>query len=366
MDKNIKAHLVWDDGLKVHIPECMGKPSDNQMQGFYHERLSELCCRICYDSLGRGRSSDEMHKHLLDVQHWSVYEHAHNTVFVRGPHVQIVYALVHLLNRPGIIVNDVDLDWYKQEESGFRLTYNYRHLLDWNRFNSKACGISNTNDRDSLFAALVAHADKNAPAIVQRLDKRNDDTFRVGTTVPKYDNEKWITMYLSASRGMSHEQVRHRFCMSQRSTRYCDESGSDWVEHPLVSKYIEEHESIDMVSSMSGLKKHADEVYDKMVKTLESWLVGIGVDKFTARKQSRGAARGMLGNSLFTEMMFTASVSDWKDMLRLRYSIHADAEIRVMYGEVLKELKTSRWAEDFAHMTSAPSPDGIGTVLKEG
>lgn len=64
--EHIIAKLVYDGG-EVLIPEEMDKPSDGQMIGTQYEQLSELACRVCYDSLGRGRSSQDLHKHILEV-----------------------------------------------------------------------------------------------------------------------------------------------------------------------------------------------------------------------------------------------------------------------------------------------------------
>jgi thymidylate synthase ThyX len=87
------------------------------------------------------------------------------------------------------------------------------------------------------------------------------------------------------------------------------------------------------------------------------------VDAFTARKQARGAARGYLGNALFTELIFSASVAQWRRILAQRLNAAADAEIREMAADVLPILKGCRYGSDFADMNTKPSPDGIGVVL---
>jgi hypothetical protein len=57
------------------------------------------------------------------------------------------------------------------------------------------------------------------------------------------DDQANITLYLYGSRGFTHEQVRHRFAISQRSTRYVDEDGSPYIMHPLVAAYLAIRES---------------------------------------------------------------------------------------------------------------------------
>lgn len=367
-DPNIKARLVYDGGDKVFIPPEMGTPREDQMQGTVHEQLSELCGRVCYDSLGSGRNSGDYHEHLLEVKHGSVYEHPHLTVEIvdRKSDYQME-TLISLLNRPSLVViptNDGAL--YHT-----RVTFNYRHLLDWDRWTERNVGKAMYNKDKYTHDALLATAYTRSPAIVDHIPFKTKTSARFGDAVePKYDTEKWITLFLSGSRGFSHEQVRHRFNISQRSTRYVDESESPWVEHPLISKYLQDEtvpaENRSHLDGQAGtLIGSARAMYDVTVETLQPYLISKGVDKFTARKQARGAARGYLGNALLTEMMFSASVADWKDMLRQRYSNPADAEIRVLYSQCLPALKESRYANSFAEFEIEDAKDGIGTVLKE-
>lgn len=149
-----------------------------------------------------------------------------------------------------------------------------------------------------------------------------------------------------------------------------DESKSDWVAHPLLTKYFEDTEvgqgeRMYLDNAIMALMTHSRDVYDETVKSLQPYLVSKGVDKFTARKQARGAARGFLGNALLTEMMFSGSVADWKGILRQRLNGAADAEIRVLYSIALPELKRSRYGDCFAEFETMDAKDGIGTVLKE-
>jgi thymidylate synthase ThyX len=183
------------------------------------------------------------------------------------------------------------------------------------------------------------------------------------------DDEKWISLLLCGSRGMSHEQVRHGdfTAISQRSTRYVDEAESPWVEHPLLTCWRAHVGDVPFRRSLSDVSQKAIEqarsVYDTQVTALQAWLEAEGVDKHTARKQARGAARGYLGNALYTEMIFSANVRQWLWMLNQRGSKFADAEIRVLYAQVLPQLQRSRYGDSFKHLRLEPSPDGIGEVV---
>ncbi len=358
MDSNIKAHLVYDGGPIVFIPPEMGEPAFNQLVGTVAENLSELCCRVCYDSLGKGRSSELMHGHLLDVKHWSVYEHYHFTVELQslsnifGPNI-----LLALMNRTELQVNTT--------QDKLFVTMNLRHLLDWFRWSREHPDMSRM-----IFDVILGCVFEEAPNVFKRLQPSSIETELgcklVGGWLP---NQQFVTLYLSGSRGMSHEQVRHRFNISQRSTRYVDEDGSDYVEHPLITKFLEsetnENNKRFVNHSIGNAKALSRECYRELVDKLQGFLLSKSVDKFTARKQARGAARNYLGNGLATELMFTANLVNWRDMLKLRCNVAADAEIRVMYGSVLRELKASRFGDYFSDLSLVASPDGIGEVLNE-
>jgi thymidylate synthase ThyX len=103
--------------------------------------------------------------------------------------------------------------------------------------------------------------------------------------------------------------------------------------------------------------------YDTTVSALQSYLISKGLDKITARKQARGAARGYLGNALASEMLFSAPVSGWRWIISQRASRLADAEIRTIYCQVLNELKRSRYGYYFDDYDLVDSPDGMGQIL---
>jgi thymidylate synthase ThyX len=355
-DPNIKAKVVYDTILQ--IPEEMGIPSPEQMNGTRLEQTGELCCRICYDSLGKGRSSDAMHDHLLEVKHWSVYEHGHFTLELRRG--LSVHDALALANRPGLTV--------RQDKYGsVRITLNARHLLDWDRWTKLSYPNYETQaSANRLFDEMLCCVKKLgfAPRIFKNLKPYGDaDDAFVAPVQPNVNSERKLTLFLSGSRGMSHEQVRHRFNISQRSTRYVDEDSSPWVEHPLMGAYFAANPDSPLKGQISGAINASRETYVGAVSALQTWLISQKVDKFTARKQARGAARGFLGNALCTELMFTASVDMWLDMLGLRAAQAADAEIRVLYGCVLNALKSSAYGKEFEHVKMVPAPDGLGEVL---
>lgn len=172
------------------------------------------------------------------------------------------------------------------------------------------------------------------------------------------------------SRGLSHELVRHHVGVgiSQRSTRYVDESRSANCWHPLIYKYIlmdnggdskEQQEVVDYIHESEGVTNHA---YQLIVEFLEKKLCGEGVDKVTARKQARGAARGVLPNALETSLIWTVNLRALRNIIEQRASAGADAEIRLL-ADVCWEAAKLEVPEYFSDYTREECPDGIGYAL---
>lgn len=382
LSRDIKASLVYDGGPGVLIPTEMGEPKLDQMQGTDAENLAELCGRICYDSLGVGRSSKAYHEHIAQVKHLSVYEHFNPTIEfpyrVISAHSRDSGSSLHsfasvFLNRPGIYVQCVP-------NGSLEVTFNFRSIIEWYAIQSPFMGNLSSVIRE----AIALHCKKIAPMIefpnpfVNLFDVNKSEVLSMfeGTRLlsEKQDGiylfaeQAWVSLYLSGSRGFSHEQVRHGdwTAISQRSTRYCDESGTPLVPHPLISKALEDpvlrscctNEEIENVLS---LWQRADDAtrraYTKLSSLLTSYGEAIGADHQTARKQARGAARGIMPNAMKTEMIFSASCAQWLRMIEQRFSPSADGEISHLYGtsqhgSVISSLKSSRFSRFFEHLAT--------------
>jgi len=384
-DENIYAEVVFD-GDETHAPARMGTPKDDQLQGTTLERLVELAGRVCYDSLGKGRSSAAYHKHIAEVGHGSVWEHANFTICLHlnydcdvvdeGDFLRSSDFVVALANRPGVWIEN-----YLPEIDEVYITSNLRAVVEWDDWTPQI-GVDARIEK-WLPWILRKEAHILAPQIVdapENLDVGPQANLYWENVIPVSQEQAWVSLLLGGSRGMSHEQVRHKFrtAVSQRSTRYVDESDSPWVEHPLTTRYNDDVERLRTDSSedprprkvgfYGSEEPHAAEGYARWVYRdaaykLQAACEAQGIDKHTARKQARGAARGYLGNALHTELIFSASVAQWKRMIAMRCSPYADAEIRVLYGYVLRALKTTKWVEDFAEFNLVPSTDGIGEVV---
>jgi thymidylate synthase ThyX len=340
----LRLELVYD-GEFVRIPRGCGTPAAGQMEGTQLEQLAELAGRECYDSLGRGRSSAAFHQHILDVGHLSIYEHCPFTVAIPGA-AHNVADILQFVNRPGVYMRVAP-------RGELRVSMNLRTLLDWHNWRPA------DTDPFPLPGALEDIGHRLAPALFPVVHPPESKPLTL--VAPADDEERWITLRMVGSRGFSHELVRHgdRTAISQRSTRYVDESESEWVRHPLIrAACVTPHRD-------AGFIRASQQLYRDTVGVCEAYLRARNVDSGTARKQARGAARGWLGNALSTSLIFSASVAQWRRMLAARCHPAADAEIREVFAAALRALKTSRYAQRFEDLVLVPSPDGLGEVLEQ-
>lgn len=179
-----------------------------------------------------------------------------------------------------------------------------------------------------------------------------------------------INFFLSnLSRGCTHELVRHRIgtAISQRSTRYVQESESPYIHHPLVNEIIDKDPSgqgYTLTTYIDQATSSARRAYDICVHVIEDYLINEKkIDKVNARKQARGAARGYLGNALFTEMVWTANIRALRNFIELRASKFADAEIRVLANRIY-EFCLAIVPEYFDDYVKVECGDGIGYGLE--
>lgn len=390
----MRAMLIWDGGDTVNVPPSMGVACDDQLTGTVGEQLIETACRLCYDSLGtdkdgkrKGRATPETLQVILDHRHHSVLEHFVLTVQLSTDHLNAHRLLTiygTLLNRRGV--------WTRTTARGLRVTINARAVIEWDAWSERIRGENGfvRGGQEDVVASHLGSKIRDLfafqlPLIVTSPEVAPDPShwmWGVGANMsdPRTDHEQHVTLYLQGSRGFSHEQVRHRFAISQRSTRFTDENESPWDWHPLLEEHCEQAAADELHGQILEFVDESKSVYKNIVEDLQGALLQRMVpkgkatqsQKRMARKQARGAARGFLGNALRTDMAFTASVADWRHvMIAQRGHDAADAEIRRIYmGDVsdpddcvLGALLTSRYASSFADLDRVVSEDGTSLAL---
>jgi thymidylate synthase (FAD) len=136
------------------------------------------------------------------------------------------------------------------------------------------------------------------------------------------------TFYIEGvSRNLTHELIRHRhLSYSELSQRYVNMEDAEFVLPPAMrdTEYPDMfgHERLTNVSK----DEYADAVHD---------LEQLGIKG----KKAREAARYLLPSGMETKIVVSGNHRAWRDMLQKRYSVHADAEIRELATELLKQLR---------------------------
>jgi thymidylate synthase ThyX len=336
-------------------------PQPHHFQSTIQDNLIELAGRVCYDSAKsttKTRDSIEYHKHINEVDHRSTQEHVYFNIRFSAA-IEDLAELV--INRPGIFyINNRNI------------SLNLRCINDWHKF-------GNPNTESRVLYTLIVRAIKNLFPL--SLDINNDyyldipgnDQICKAEIIPPYcENSRWFTFYIGeVSRNLTHELVRHKYqtAVSQRSTRYVDESNSLWAWHPLLQKYTDKLETrmsfvaktyqghILEYGCIAGM---CSELYKVLFSQLENLLIKDGIDKFSARKQARGAARGVLGSCLSTELIWSCSEAQLKRIINQRANEFADAEIQILFNKIYELVKDKvDWDVEIS-----PCSDGIGNNIR--
>lgn len=130
-----------------------------------------------------------------------------------------------------------------------------------------------------------------------------------------------VTFYVEGvSRNLSHELIRHRhLSFSELSQRYVDMEDANVVFPPAFQAEAE-------IAPTQPLGASHKAAYREAV----DFLTGIGY----GRKQAREAARYGLPAGTETKFVVTGNLRAWRDVLKKRWSKHADAEMQEFAGFV--------------------------------
>ena len=136
-----------------------------------------------------------------------------------------------------------------------------------------------------------------------------------------------VSFYVQGvSRNMLLELERHRhLSFSVISTRFVNSEHTEVVIPPALrgdalSEYV-------IIEQAEASRKAYVALYERLT------LAG------KTRKEAREAARVALSGNLETKFVVTGNMRAWRDVLKKRYSVHADAEIRQFAERVLQLLR---------------------------
>ena len=137
------------------------------------------------------------------------------------------------------------------------------------------------------------------------------------------------TFYIEAPRSVLTELERHRhLSFSVVSQRYVDASKLGFHIPPAI-RGCEGELPLDLVS----------EVWDATLATYEYLAEYLEAVRGLPRKQAREAARAVLPNMTSSPMVVTGNHRAWRYVIKNRWHEAADAEIRELAGELLRQLR---------------------------
>lgn len=142
------------------------------------------------------------------------------------------------------------------------------------------------------------------------------------------------------SRACSHQLVRHRIASySQKSQRYVNENGFDFVTPPAIEEIPEAKSEYDRM--IAEITKSYEKLADILTEKHTAEFTAQGLDEKTARskasKLANEDARFILPNACETKIVVTMNVRSLFNFFRHRCCNRAQWEIRAVANEMLRQ-----------------------------
>ena len=141
------------------------------------------------------------------------------------------------------------------------------------------------------------------------------------------------------SRACSHQLVRHRIASySQKSQRYVNENGFEFITPPEIEQCPEAKEEFDRL--MEQITAGYDKIADILTEKHKARFTAEGMDEkkaaSSARKMANEDARFVLPNACETKIVVTMNVRSLFNFFRHRCCNRAQCEIRAVANEMLR------------------------------
>lgn len=141
------------------------------------------------------------------------------------------------------------------------------------------------------------------------------------------------------SRACSHQLVRHRIASySQKSQRYVNENGFEFITPPEIEALPEAKEEFDRI--MDEITASYEKIADMLTDKHKADLIADGMDEkqssSKARKLANEDARFLLPNACETKILVTMNVRSLFNFFRHRCCNRAQWEIRAVANEMLR------------------------------
>lgn len=162
---------------------------------------------------------------------------------------------------------------------------------------------------------------KNADYLKHILDVGHESVLEHGSA----------TFYIETSRSVLAELERHRhLSFSVVSQRYVN--ATELGNHlPPILFDLDSDDRDDLVEMIEAVAADTSGVY--------GYIVNLLTDRGFPRKKAREAARAVLPNMTNSPMVVTGNHRAWRYVIKARHHEAADAEIRELAGELLRQLR---------------------------
>ena len=263
--------------------------------------------RICYRSEDKitPDSYKTFVKGLIKRGHLAVTEHANYTFKVDKEWFEGAnYLWAYLINTPAVKMFD--------DPENFYIVLNLRHIIE-SRENGiyDFCTALDSNTKNIISEPQVTH-EYNSHIKLDMNNKNNLNTF--------------ISVEFNIARGIWDELARHRIGgMNAESSRYCMYADDKFGNELKVA--------IPYWFDKAGVFKKA---FWKLNWKIKEWSYKICTKVFKMQAQE---ARGILGLDYLIKCGYTASIDQWKKIMKLRLHTSAHPDIREIMGQLADELE---------------------------
>lgn len=139
--------------------------------------------------------------------------------------------------------------------------------------------------------------------------------------------------------GNTHELVRHRLCnFSQESMRFVRPTKLSTIFPQVYADHLEADARDKVLALFEETFEYIEDVQQQLVE-----ICGIDeLDNFKIKKLFQSANRRLIPDGVLTGIIVTANHRNWRHMLEMRTSMHAEEEIRYVFHQIGKIL-TARY-----------------------
>ena len=296
-------------------------------------KLIELAGRNCYKSENKitEDSANKFVKMLTKSGHHSVLEHT-----------SICFKLECTDSWLFVVTQPFRYLRWTTEKDRTLISGNFRAWLNF----IKAIG---TKTPPTNIANILAYLHESYPIIFPKpLYEYKQILPYIASECLMYPREKLIhatrTCRFITNRGVTHELVRHRpWAYSQESTRYVRyNSDMEFIKPVWCSDQVLGVHTIDWIN-LIGTRLEG-QINPELPPAENVWFWNQAIaERDYCNLLDCGwkpeQAREVLPNSLKTEIVCTAPLSEWRHMLRLRTSKAAHPQMRALMEPVLSDLK---------------------------